>query len=66
MLTAPCRLIGGRGGGVYSHIHVLHDDFFSNQIKIEQFEFDLKETRHAEHEYMNIYPPPPIVYLCLM
>ena len=30
--------------------------FFSNQIKIDQFE---KEICRAKHEYMNIHPPPP-------
>ena len=47
-------LIGG-GGGVYSFIHVLLGEFLS---KFNSNGSIGKETRRAEHEYMNMHPPP--------
>ncbi len=52
-------LIGGgegRGGGVYSYILVLPDEFL---LKSVVFKFISKEISRAEHEYINIHPPPP-------
>ena len=49
-------LIGG-GGGVYSYIRVMPDEFL---LKSVVFKLILKEISRAEHEYMNIHPPPPI------
>ena len=31
-------------------------------FQIDEFEFDWKETRRAEHEYMNIHPPPQLTF----
>ena len=47
-------LIGGGDMFIYS--------CFARQIsfQVEKFEFDLKRSRRAENEYMNIPPPPPI------
>ena len=45
-------LIGG--GGVYSYIHVLPDEFL---FKSNSNSSLLKETRRAEHEYVNIHTP---------
>jgi hypothetical protein len=58
VMQRKCRgvtraLIGG-GGGVYSYIHVLPDEFLLNFFI---FKFISKEIRRAEHEYMNIHPP---------
>ena len=47
---------GGGGRGVYSYIRVLPDGFLLKSIV---FNFISKEIRRAEHEYMNM-PPPPI------
>ncbi len=49
-------LIGGGGGGVYSYIRVMPDEFL---LKSVVFRLILKEISRAEHEYMNIHPPPP-------
>ena len=55
--TAVARtLIGGGGGGVYSYIHVLPDEFL---LKSNSNLSIWKETSRAEHEYMNNPPPPP-------
>ena len=54
--TAARTLMWG-GGVVYT---LCMTSFFSNQIQIDQFEFDLKETRPGEHEYTNKHRPPPI------
>jgi hypothetical protein len=43
------------GGGVYSYIRVLPDEFLLNYFV---FKIISKEIRRAEHEYMNIHPPP--------
>ena len=52
--TSPL-IVGGGGGGVeYSYIRVL-PDFFLSQLFLR---FILKELSRAEHEYMNIHPPP--------
>ena len=45
------------GGGVYSYIRVLPDEFLLN---FSIFKFISKEISRAEHEYMNIHPSPPI------
>ena len=42
-------LVGG-GGRVYSYIHVPHDEFL---FKSNPNEFDVRETRHAQHEYIG-------------
>ena len=46
-------------GGVYVHIFMFCPIslFWS---PIDQFDFELKETRLAEHEYINIRTPPLI------
>ena len=44
------------GGGVYLYIRVLPDEFL---LKSVVFKFISKEISRAEHEYMNIPPPPP-------
>ena len=44
------------GGGVYSYIRLLPDEFLLNFFV---FKFISKEISWAEHEYMNIHPPPP-------
>ncbi len=50
-------LIGGLGGGgVYSYIRVTPDGFL---LKSVVFKLISKEISRAEHEYMNIHPPPP-------
>ena len=49
-------LIGGGGGSVYSYIRVMPDGFL---LKSVVFKFISKEISRAEHEYMNIPPPPP-------
>ena len=30
--------------------------------QIDEFEFDLKRNSSAEHEYMNIHPPPKLTF----
>ena len=57
--TAARTLMGGGGGYIRIFMFCM-TSFFSNQIQIDQFEFDLKETRPAEHEYVNKHRPPPI------
>ena len=47
--------MAGGGGGVYSYIRVLPDEFLLNYFV---FKFISKEISRAEHEYMNIHPPP--------
>ena len=42
------------GGGVYSYIRVLPDEFLLNFFV---FKFISKEISRAEHECMNIHPP---------
>ena len=49
-------LIGG-GGCEYSYLLVLPDEF---HLKSAVIKLISKEIRRAEHEYMNIHPPPPI------
>ena len=44
------------GGSVYPYIHVLPDEFLFKLINLNLIS---KETRLAEHEYMNIHTPPP-------
>ena len=44
----------GGGGGAYSYIRVLPDEFL---LKSTVMTTDLKKIRRAEREYMNIYPP---------
>ena len=44
-------LIGGGGG--YSYIRVLPDEFLLKSVVIS------KEIRRSEREYMNMHPPPP-------
>ena len=46
------------GGGVYSYIHVLPDRFL---FKLMDLNLISKETRRAEHEYMNT-PPPQLTF----
>ena len=53
---AVTRTLIGGGGGVYSYIHVLPDRFLFKLINLNLI---LKNTRRAEHEYMNIHHPPP-------
>ena len=48
-------LIREGGGGGYSHIRVLLDEFL---LKSVVFKFVSKEISRTEHEYMNITPPP--------
>ena len=51
-------LIGGGGGGGNIHIFLFcPTNVFSNQLSLRLIS---KEIRRAEHEYMNIHPPPPI------
>ena len=45
------------GGGEYSYLLVLPDEFL---LKSAVIKFNFKEIRRAEHEYMNVHPPPPI------
>ncbi len=47
-------LIGGGGGGGCIFIYSCSARRISFEIK-----FISKEIRRAEHEYMNIHPPPP-------
>ncbi len=54
--AVPRALIGGGGGGVYSYIRVMPDAFL---LKSVVFKLISKEISRAEHEYMNIHPPPP-------
>ena len=56
VITAVARTLIG-GGGVYSYIHVLSDEFL---LKSNSNLSIWKETSRAEHEYMNKHPPPPI------
>ncbi len=46
-------MLGGGGGGIF---------IYSCSARLISFEMNLisKEIRRAEHEYMNIPPPPPI------
>jgi hypothetical protein len=44
------------GGGGYSYIRVLPDEFLLN---FSIFKFISKEISRAEHEYVNIHPLPP-------
>ena len=53
---AVARALIGGGGGVYSYIRVMPDEFL---LKSVVFRLILKEISRAEHEYMNIHPPPP-------
>ena len=63
-LVKDCRAVaraliwGGGGGGVYSYsyIRVMPDGFL---LKSVVFKLISKEISQAEHEYMNIHPPPP-------
>ena len=58
LLRAVARaLIGGGGGGVYSYIRVMPDEFL---LKSVVFKLISKDISRAEHDYMNIPPPPPI------
>ncbi len=55
ILRAVARaLIGGGGGGVYSYIRVMPDEFL---LKSVVFKLISKEISRTEHEYMNIHPP---------
>ncbi len=47
---------GGGGGGAHIHIHI----FVFTDHKNDRFQ---KEIDCAEHEYMNMSPPPPIIEL---
>ena len=51
---AVARTLIGGGGGVYSYIHVLPDQFLFKLINLNLIS---KETSRAEHEYMNKHPP---------
>ena len=53
---AVARALIGGGGGVYSYIRVTPDEFL---LKSVVFKLISKEISRAEHEYMNIHPPPP-------
>ncbi len=44
------------GGGVYSYICVMPDEFL---LKSVVFKLISKDISRAEHEYMNIHSPPP-------
>ena len=55
MYRAVARALIG-GGGVYSYIRFMPDGFL---LKSVVFKLISKEIRRAEHEYMNIHPPPP-------
>ena len=54
---AVARALIGGGGGVYSYIRVMPDEFLFKSVV---FKLMSKEISRAEHEYMNIHPPPPI------
>ena len=49
-----------RGGGGCLFIYSCSARLVAFQI--DKFEFDLKKTSRAEHEYMNKHPPPPITF----
>ncbi len=53
---AVAGALTGGGGGVYSYIRVMPDGFL---LKSVVFKLISKEISGAEHEYMNILPPPP-------
>ena len=48
-------LFGGGGGGG-GNLRVLPDEFL---LKSVVFKLISKEISRAEHEYMNLHPPPP-------
>ena len=50
------RYLGG-GGGVYSYIHLLPDEFLLKSVVIR---VEFKRNSRAEGEYMNTPPPPSI------
>ncbi len=52
-VVARALILGG-GGGVYSYIRVMPDEFF---LKSVVFKLISKEISRAEHEYMNIHTP---------
>ena len=54
-IRAVARALIEGGGGVYSYIRVMPDGFL---LKSVVFKLILKEISLAEHEYMNILPPP--------
>ncbi len=52
-IPGPCKLDNlERGGGGGAHIHI----FVFTDHKSNRFQ---KEINCAEHEYMNMSPPPP-------
>ena len=53
---AETRALIGGGGGGYSYIRVLPDEF---RLKSVIFKFISKEISQAKHEYMNINTSPP-------
>ena len=55
-VRAVARALIGGGGGVYSYIRVMPDEFL---LKSVVFKLISKEISRVEHEYMNIHPPPP-------
>ena len=54
--VARALIGGGGGGGVYSYIRVMPDEFL---LKSVVFKLISRKISRAEHEYMNIHPPPP-------
>ena len=59
---AETRALIWGGGGEYSYIRVLPDEFL---LKSVVFKYISKEISRAEHEYMNINsPPPPQLSVC--
>ncbi len=56
MTRGATRALIWGGGGVYSYIRVLPDEFL---LKSVVFKFISKEISRAENEYMNTAPPSP-------
>ncbi len=56
VVKAVARAVIGGGGDVYSYIRVTPEEFL---LKSVVFKLISKEISRAEHEYMNIPPPPP-------
>ena len=59
-MSSPRRIICGVSCFFYCILMICLNARDVTRTLIDQFEFDLKETRRAEREYMNIHPPPPI------
>ncbi len=55
-ISLTCTSVAG-AAYIMSYIHVLPDEFLLRSVV---FKFISKEISRAEHEYMNIPPPPPL------